>query len=61
VKVNALPERVEMMMNFRIDFASSIKESRSPSSRIMIVVLTLRRQLKSTYPAQLPALRNATT
>ncbi|KAJ9093068.1 hypothetical protein QFC21_006561 [Naganishia friedmannii] len=27
VKINALPERVEMMMNLRIDFASSINET----------------------------------
>ena len=43
VKVNALPERVEMMMNFRIDFASSIKESESrlaiPDSRCMMAHL----------------------
>ncbi|KAI5452936.1 hypothetical protein NCC49_006472 [Naganishia albida] len=38
VKVNALPERVEMMMNFRIDFASSIKETQDHLSRVIATV-----------------------
>ncbi|GHJ89035.1 hypothetical protein NliqN6_5437 [Naganishia liquefaciens] len=38
VKVNALPERVEMMMNFRIDFASSIKETQDHLSHAIALV-----------------------
>ncbi|KAJ9112073.1 hypothetical protein QFC22_006372 [Naganishia vaughanmartiniae] len=52
VKINALPERVEMMMNLRIDFASSINETQAHLAHAISLVATKHNMTFAAFPAQ---------
>ncbi|KAJ9105022.1 hypothetical protein QFC19_003653 [Naganishia cerealis] len=52
VKINALPERVEMMMNLRIDFASSINETQAHLAHAIGLVAKAHNMTFAAFPSK---------